>query len=431
MSSLHPSSSKARSDARNAREAAATEPHPDTFAVDISDNASFEAGVPHDYFRALREHDPVHWQEECELPGIKTRSGYWALTRYADVVHVSKNASTFSSQAGSSVLSNLEPKDLANMRKQLIHMDPPQHTELRKLMNPPFKPRAIQDSEPSTQRIVHEIFEKLPSSGVCDFVDDISAPISLRVLTHFLGVPDMHARLFYRWTNLLIGASDPEVSSVRRARLAVLQLLLYAAPLKWWRQLRPTDDVYSRLVSGELDGKRLEGIRLGMNFFLLIVAGNETTRNALSGGVRAFCDHPDQLALLRRDPSLLPSAIEEILRFVTPVMQFRRTATRDTQIGDQPIRAGDKLVMYYGAANRDPRVFEDPERFDITRTHNPHVAFGTGTHVCMGTHMARITMRLTLQALLAHSEVLELAGPVERLSSNFINGVRRMPIRFG
>ncbi len=408
--------------------AASAGPTPDSFAVDISDNATFETGVPHAYFRALREHDPVHWQEECEVPGVYRRPGYWALTRYEDVSYVSKNCEIFSSGIGTSVLSELEPRDLHNMQQQLIHMDPPRHTQLRKLMNPPFKPRAVKAAEGAIREIVCRVFDELGTRRECDFVEDISAPISLRTLTHFLGVPDKDSRKFYKWTNKMIGVGDPGVSSVFRARLAALELLFYAYFLARKRRKRPTDDVYSRLVNGAVDGTALDRLTLGMNFFLLVVAGNETTRNALSGGLQALCEHPDQFESLRADRTLLASAIEEILRYVTPVMQFRRTATRDTQIGDQPIRKGDKVVMYYGAANRDPRVFEDPEHFDIAREHNPHLAFGTGTHVCMGAHMARLTMRIALEELLDRYANIRIDGPVLRLRSNFISGIKSMPV---
>jgi len=397
-------------------------------AVDLSDPESFAAGVPHEYFHSLRATSPVHWQPECKLPGVPQGPGYWALTRYEDVAYVSKHPELFSSERGTSVLSDLPRKDADNMRQQLINMDPPLHTALRKLMSPHFRPTTVRETEAHTRRIVAETLDALAGRRECDFVEDISAPISLRALTHFLGVPDKHSGRFYKWTNKLIGASDPKVSSAFRGRLAVLEILLYAAWLARKRRKAPTDDIYSSLVHGQLGGTPTDGLRLGMNFFLLLIAGNETTRNALSGGVQALCEHPEQFALLRAEPERLPRAIEEMLRFATPVMQFRRTATRDTEIGDQPIRAGDKVVVYYNAANRDPAVFDDPDRFDITRT-TPHLAFGTGTHFCAGSHMARLELRVTLELLFERFPRLGLSGPVDRLRSNFINGIKHMPVR--
>lgn len=396
-------------------------------AIDLSSPESFEQGVPHEYFHHLRATDPVHWQPECPLPGVLPGPGYWALTRYEDVAFVSKNPDLFSSEQGSSILSELNRRDLANMQQQLINMDPPSHTQLRKLMSPHFKPRSVRATSEHTREIVDRTLGRLDGQREIDFVEGVSAPISLEALTAFLGVPDRHSSLFYRWTNNLIGSSDPGVSNQFWARLAVLELFLYAAWLARKRRRQPTDDIWSDLVNGSIRDQPLDRLKLGMNFFLLIIAGNETTRNALSGGVQALCEHPEQFELLRSDPALLPGAIEEMLRFSTPVMQFRRTVMQDTQIGDQPLRRGEKVVMYYGAANRDPEIFPDPDRFDITRE-NQHLAFGTGTHFCAGSHMARLEMHTTLAALIERFPRLRLAGKVERLRSNFINGIKRMPV---
>ena len=395
--------------------------------VDLSDPETFVPGVPYEHFKMLRENDPVHWQEECELPGLPPGPGYWALTRYEDVAFVSKNPDLFSSEQGSSILSDLRKRDLDNMRQQLINMDPPTHTELRKIMSPHFKPRTVRGTEEDTRQIVSDTLDRLSGQDRCDFVEGVSAPISLRALTHFLGVPDKDTGKFYRWTNNLIGASDPGVSSNFWARLAVLELFIYAGFLARRRRRKPAQDVFSSLVNGRFAGQPLDRVRLGMNFFLLLIAGNETTRNALSGGLLALCDHPDQFDLLREKPDLLPSALEEMLRFSTPVMQFRRTVMQDTRIGDRDIARGDKVVVYYGAANRDPEVFPDPDRFDITRD-SPHLAFGTGTHFCAGSHMARLEMRVTFEALLERFPRLRIDGDVARLRSNFINGIKSMPV---
>ncbi len=399
--------------------------------VDLSDSASFVTGPPHETFRWLRAHAPVYWQEEVGASGAPPGPGYWALTRHADVAFVSKHPELFSSEIGTSVLVDLPPRDLANMQQQLIHMDPPRHTKLRKLMNPHFKPGAVRRTEARMRARVDQALDRLEGRRTCEFVEDVSAPISLGGLTDLLGVPDRHAKKFYKWTNKLIGSSDPKVSSQLRGRLAVLEIFFYAARAARRRRRHPTDDIFSNLVHGDIDGAPLTNLELGMNYFLLIVAGNETTRNALSGGFEALCAHPDQLERLLREPELLPRAIEEMLRWVTPVMQFRRTATQDVEVGGQPVRAGDKLVMYYGAANRDPAVFDEPERFDITRTSNPHLAFGTGTHFCAGSHMARLQMRVAFEAWLARFPGARVAGAPDRLQSNFINGIKSMHVALG
>jgi cholest-4-en-3-one 26-monooxygenase len=397
--------------------------------VDLSDPATFAAGVPHDYFRVLREEAPVHWQEECEIPVFLPGPGYWALTRYEDVVFVSKHPEIFSSAVGTSALNEVRPLERAMAREQLIQMDPPGHTELRTLMNAQFKPRAVLGSEAHLRQIVSETLDGLEGRSECDFVDAVAAPVSLRMLTNFLGVPDRYTYRFYRWTNDIMSFGEPGVANLLRARFALLQIFVQSAMLARERRKTPLPDAFSSLVNGEFDGKPLSRMMIQINFFLLIIAGNETTRNALSGGIQALCEHPEQLDKLRRDPSLMPQAIEEILRWVTPVMQFRRTALCDSRIGDQEIEQGEKVVMYYGAANRDPRVFENPEVFDITRRPNPHIAFGTGTHFCMGSHIARLELRVTLEEFLRRFPNVTPIGPPERLQSNFISAIKSMRVR--
>ena len=396
--------------------------------IDLSNPKTFLRGVPHEYFRVLREEAPVHWQDECALPVFLPGPGYWALTRYEDVTFVSKHPEIFSSAVGTSALNELRPRERKLARVQLIQMDPPGHTELRNLMNAQFKPRAVREIEAHLRKIVRETLDGLESRSECDFVDAVSAPISLRVLTNFLGVPDAYTARFYRWTNETMRFGEPGIGNLLRARMALLQIFVQSALLARARRKKPLSDAFSSLVNGEFGGEPLSRTMIQVNFFLLIIAGNETTRNALSGGIQALCEHPDQFDALRRDPSLLPQAIEEMLRWVSPVMQFRRTAVRDTQVGDQEIRKGDKVVVYYGAANRDPRVFENPEVFDITRKPNPHIAFGTGTHFCMGSHIARLEMRVTLEEFLRRFPNVRLAGPPERLQSNFISAIKHLPI---
>jgi cytochrome P450 len=396
--------------------------------VDLSDPSTFVSGVPHEYFRVLREEAPVHWQEELTLPVFLPGPGYWALTRYADVAFVSKHPEVFSSAVGTSALNEVRPNERRLARTQLIQMDPPDHTELRNLMNAQFKPHAVRTTEEHVRKVVCETLDRLDGSSPIDFVADVSAPISLRILTNFLGVPDEYTARFYRWTNQTMNFAEPGRFNLVRARLALLQIFAQSALLARERRKRPTADVFSSLVNGEFQGKPMTRTMTQVNFFLLIVAGNETTRNALSGGIQALCEHPEQLDRLRRDASLLPRAIEEILRWVSPVMQFRRTALRDTKIGEQEIREGEKVVMYYGAANRDPEVFADPEVFDVARKPNPHLAFGVGTHFCMGSHIARLEMRVTLEEFLRRFPNPRLAGPPERVRSNFISGIQRLPL---
>lgn len=400
--------------------------------VDLSDPRTFIREVPHEYFRLLREQAPVHWQPECKVPAFLQGPGYWALTRYDDITYVSQHPEIFSSARATSNLNDLPRRERAAAREQLIQMDPPDHTELRNLMNVQFKPRAVKETEEQIRQLVCQTLDRIEPHTEIDFVGAVSAPISLRVLTNFLGVPDRYTGRFYRWTNTIMDTfGEPGFGKLFRARVALLQIAIQASRLARVRRRLPGPDPFSSLVTGAFQGKSLSPMMVQVNFLLLMIAGNETTRNALSGGMQALCEHPDQFDLLRRDPSLLPQAIEEILRWVSPVMQFRRTATRDTTIGNQPIREGDKVVMYYGAANRDPRVFDHPEVFDISRRPNPHLAFGVGTHFCMGSHVARLEMRVTLEEFFRRFPKVRLAGPPERLQSNFINGIKRLPLRLG
>jgi cytochrome P450 len=396
--------------------------------LDLSNPKTFVEGVPHDYFRVLREEEPLHFQSEFKIPSLKRGPGFWAVTRYEDVDFISKHAELFSSEAETCFLVTPPPNAVRDMQGQLINMDPPRHTELRNLMNGSFKPSRVKEMESATQGIVNDALDPITGASSCEFVKAVSAPVSLRVLTHFLGVPDSHSKRFFRWTNRLIGEDEPRLPQVLLGRFSLLQLLFYASRLARSRRHKPGDDIYSKLVGSKLGGSPMENKQLGMNFFLLVIAGNETTRNALSGGIQALCEHPDQLALLRSDMSLMPSAIEEMLRWVTPVMQFRRTATQDVKVGNQLVRAGEKVVVYYGSANRDPRVFDKPDEFDITRKPNPHLAFGAGTHFCMGSHMARLEMRLTLTEFLNRFPNVSMTGPAERIHSNFISGIKRLPL---
>jgi len=404
--------------------------------VDLFDPKTFESGVPHRFYAWLREHAPVHWN--AGRPGRELfpgrvepyQRGFWAVTRYEDVVHVSKNHALFSSERGSAVNADMPEMELQLIRQQMIHMDPPRHTTLRKLVNRGFTPRMIGQMEPHVRELAREIVDKVAAKGECDFVTAIAAELPLLVIAELLGVPREDRWKLFSWSNRLIGAEDPDYGSPVDAQLAIMELFQYGAWLADQRRADPKDDIVSALVHANVDGEKLGGLDFNMFFFLLVVAGNETTRNAISGGMQALCEHPDQRAKLIARPELLETGVDEIVRWVTPVMQFRRTATRDLELGGQKIRENDKVVIYYGSANRDARVFTDPERFDVERDPNPHVGFGIGVHYCLGASLAKLEMRIMFEELFRRLPDLELAGPVARLRSNFINGIKSMPVRF-
>jgi cholest-4-en-3-one 26-monooxygenase len=405
--------------------------------IDLFDAATFERGVPHEYFAWLQEYSPVHWH-----PGRPGRGqlapgrieidqrGFWVLTRYAHVLAVSKDPELFSSERGSCLNADLVEADLRMMQQQLIHMDPPRHTQLRKLVSRGFTPRTIGRLEVRVRELAREIVDKVADKGECDFVTEVAAELPLLVIAELLGVPREDRGKLFRWSNCLIGAEDPDYGSPMEAQIAVMELFQYAMALAEKRRRDPRDDITTTLVHGEVDGERLSTVEYNMFFFLLVIAGNETTRNAISGGLRALCEFPKERARLLARPELLETAVDEMVRWVSPVMQFRRTATRDTELEGQRIAEGDKVVMFYGAANRDPRAFTDPLRFDVARAPNPHLGFGFGVHFCLGASLARMEMRCMFEELLRRLPDLELAGPVARLRSNFIHGIKSMPVYF-
>jgi cholest-4-en-3-one 26-monooxygenase len=266
--------------------------------------------------------------------------------------------------------------------------------------------------------------------GECDFVTAIAAELPLLVIAELLGVPIEDRWKLFSWSNRLIGADDPEYGSPADAPLAVMEMFQYAGWLAEQRRAEAADDIVSTLVHADVDGERLGGLEFNMFFFLLVIAGNETTRNAISGGMQALCEFPEQRERLLERREYLDTAVDEFVRWVSPVMQFRRTAQRDTELAGQVIREGEKVVMFYGSANRDERAFEDAGCFDVARDPNPHLGFGIGVHFCLGASLARMEMRLMFEELFRRLPDLELAGPVARLRSNFINGIKSMPVRF-
>jgi cholest-4-en-3-one 26-monooxygenase len=388
--------------------------------VDLADPGTFVPGVPHDFFTWLREHEPVHRQP----------SGFWAVTRHEDLVAVSRDPQTFSSGVGTALLMDLPPEDLLFMQQQMIHMDDPAHARLRSIVSAGFTPRMIRALEQHVFELAQGIVDRVASKGECDFVTEVAAELPLLVLAELLGVPVDDRWKLFDWSNRLIGLEDPEYGSPEDARMALVEMFVYARELADQKRSAPTDDIVSALVTAEVDGERLTDVDFNMFFFLLVIAGNETTRNSISGGMHALSTHPDQRQRLLDDPSLLPTAVDEMLRWVTPVIQFRRTATRPTELAGVPIAEGDRVVMYYASANRDERVFADAGTFDVGRTPNNHVAFGFGPHFCLGASLARLEMRAIFEQLLTRLPDIDVVAPPERLRSNFINGIKHLPVQF-
>jgi cytochrome P450 len=405
--------------------------------VDVASPRVYAEGVPHETLAALRAHDPVHWH-----PWPGTRDGFWLLTKHADVLAVGKDPTTFSSQVGHIALEDREPDALA-ARQSLIETDPPDHTRLRKLVSYAFTRSKVKEYEDYTRMIARDMLDKAIAKREFDWVTEISEPLPISVLISVLGLPQEDAPMLIELTSEMAAATDPEYKPdpskyptdidprlLPFGTPAAHHVFEYGRKIGEERRKNPTDDLVSRLVHAEVDGERLNDTEYSNFFELFIFAGNETTRTGISQGTLALMEHPDEFDRLEADPSLMTTAVDEILRYGTPIIYFRRTATRATEIRGVPIEAGDRVALWYVAANFDEDVFEDPYRFDIGRQPNPHVTFGRGgPHFCLGSFLAHLEIRILLEEILARDVRFELTGPPVRLSSNFINGFKSLPVR--
>ena len=394
--------------------------------IDLSDHDAFLASVPHEAFAALRRDDPVHWNPEPD------GRGFWAVTRYEDIRTVHRSAQIFSSEIGGTSLEDLAPEDI-EARKSMIDMDPPAHDALRALVNRRFTPRAVLVWEEQVRTVARAVLDEALPKGEFDFVHEIASEIPMQVFAEILGVPQAERREIIEIGDRLLGNADPEYAvadddSHRHLPFsspAALDMFAFGRRLADERRSEPRDDIMTALVQAGLSQREMD-----VYFVLLATAGNETTRHTISHGLIALLEHPEELTRLSEDPSLGKTATEEMLRWATPVHHFRRTAALDTELGGQAIRAGDKVTTWFVSGNRDETVFEDPDRFDVGRSPNPHMTFGPGgVHHCLGAHLAKMEIRITFEELLSRGLQIELSAPPERLRSNFFNGVKRMPVR--
>ena len=406
----------------------------------VFDPRIFARGVPHEALRRLRDHDPVSWQEEHEVGIWPAGPGYWAVTRYDDVRHVLRSPADFSSSLGATQIRDPAPADLPFIRRMILNMDPPEQVRLRTLVTGAFTRRRLERFAGTVRDRAAALLDAVVADGRCDLPRDVTDDLPLQNLADLLGVPAADRALLLEWTNRVIGYQDPEHGTVLtdadgnpvnpRSPAALQDMFDYAEQLAEAKRRDPADDVLTALVEAEVDGEKLTDAELKMFFFLLVVAGNDTVRSALPGGVLALVEHPVEYARLRADPALLPGAIEEMLRWHPPVLTFRRTATRDVELGGRRIAAGDKVVVYHVSAHFDERRFADPLRFDLSRSPNDHVAFGQGPHLCLGAMFARMQLRAFFTEFLARLPQVELDGEPRRLTSNFINGITRLPLRW-
>jgi cytochrome P450 len=392
--------------------------------IDLLSPESFAAGHPFPQYRWLRENAPVFWHEEPD------GKGFWAVTRYKDVWEVDRDFQNFSSEPTIMITDPLaEQANAFGPYKMMLMMDPPQHTAYRKLIRAEFTAPASSGRTPRMNALAKQIVDAVIAKGECDFVNDIAGEMPSYVIAELMGLPLDDGRELYKLTEAIHTA--PEAQEAGAGAMAVFKMFEYGRKVIEEKRARPADDLATKLLHAEVDGKKLEDIEFLLFFLLLIDAGGDTTRNLLSAGLIALLENPDQLAWLKADlPARLPSAREELLRWTTPVIYMRRTARRDTVLAGEKIEQGQKVVMYFGSANRDADKFDRPDTLDLSRTPNEHIAFGTGPHGCLGQHIARIEIDAILTEVLTRMPDIRIAGAPEWLPSNFISGPKHLPVRF-
>ncbi len=392
--------------------------------IDLLSPASFSIGHPHDQYRWLREHAPVFWHEEPNGPG------FWAVTRFEDVRAMGRDPETFSSEPTIMIPDPPEGGSMAfGDHKMMLMMDPPQHTAFRRLISREFTQAPAAALRPRVEALARQIIDRVIERGECDFVADIAGEMPSYVIAELMGIPLDDGRKLYQLTETIHSAPEAVPEGAQGA--AVMEMFMYAQRVIAEKRAHPADDLSSKLLAAEVDGRKLDDLDFQLFFLLLVDAGGDTTRNLVAAGLLALLEHQNEFAKLRANlDALLPSARDELLRWVSPVIYMRRTARRDTEIAGQKIREGDKVVRYFGAANFDERQFKEPYHLDLNRSPNMHIAFGAGAHVCLGQHIARVEIDALLHEVVMRMHDIELAQPPEWLASNFISGPKRMPVRF-
>jgi cytochrome P450 len=393
--------------------------------VDLAHPDTFVSGVPHDALTALRRTDPVHWQPMVREPG------FWAVLRHADVAHVARHPEIFSASKGGVVLENVLPEQLAMMRNMLLAMDPPVHTVHRTALSPHFRARVMAGIEDRVREICRAIMAGARERREVEFVHEVASPLPTRVIGGLFGLPPedwdhIHELAERNTSGQDPGLAGPEGDSVA----ATIEMAMYAIGLAASRRQNDgAEDLSSVILRTDFGGQPMSDIDFGSFFVQLVTAGNDTTKGMLASGLLTLLQHPDQLAELRADRSLIPGAVEEIIRYANPLHYFRRTAVVDTELSGTRIAAGDKVAMYYTSANRDEEVFNDPQTFDIHRHPNPHLSFGIAGHFCLGVHLARLEGKVFFEELLDAFSTIELVGEPVRIRSNLNNTLKRLPVR--
>jgi cytochrome P450 len=381
-------------------------------------------------FATLRSDRPISFFTEPEFDQIPRGPGYWALTRYDDVWTASRRPDVFVSGKGVNI--GDMPVEISEFFGSMISMDDPRHSKLRGIVNRGFTPKMVTSLGDTVRVKAREIVDRVAPLGECDFVQEIAAALPLQIICDMMGIPASSYGRIFELTNTILGVGDPEyVNSLEDLMAAAMELYQFATELGDRKLTEPGADITSKLMHADVEGEALTTQEFGSFFILLVVAGNETTRNAISHGMKALTDHPEQRRIWMENPAVTPTAVEEIVRWSTPVIHFRRTVSRETVIGGQEIGEGEKVVLWYNSANRDVAKFDDPDRFEVRRTPNDHVGFGAGgPHFCLGAHLARREIGVMFDELFRRLPDIEVTGPPDMLQSAFIHGIKRMPCAF-
>lgn len=396
--------------------------------LELWNPSTFKNGFPHDYFRHKRDNDPVFWSEH------PVWDGFWNVTRHADVQRVSRDSDCFKSQPNPFLAGDEPPAvDDGSNSQMLISLDPPDHTKMRKLVNRGFTPRRVRDLEEGIQSQVDRLIDQVADKSGCEMVSEIAVELPLQVIADLVGVPEEDRHQIFHWTEITFGFD--EKYTTEEMMDAGAQMFAYADQMCEIRKKEPHDDLISVLMEAEIDGESLDQMQIDVFFMLLQNAGSETTRNLITTGTLELIRNPDQMQMLKDDLSLIPNAVEELLRYTTPVMQFVRRPSYDTVVGDQEIKAGDPVVIWYPSANRDERAFENPDTLDVTRDASQHAAFGAGgPHFCLGASLARLEAKMMFEAIVGRFEGLELGvedpRTLRRLHSSLVDGYVEMPLRW-
>ena len=392
-------------------------------------------GPPHALFRQWREQDPVHWNPPpqdyvCPLPGGSIDQGFWVLTRYEDVAAVSRDQNLFTSHDGGPIIWDFDPEQLAIQQAGLMGMHPDQHMKAKRFVQPPFMPKALRSFEPEIEQVAQEIVDSIASKGSCEFVFDVASKLPVHTFCVLMGIPEELREQVFQLGN---AAADVEGYKPDETEMTpAMQLMVIAEQLAQQKRTHPDDSMFSEYIHGEVEGEKLDPMQINMFFVTMAIAGHETTRATAAHFIRLMNKNPDQYELLKSDPDkYLPGAIDEVLRFSPPVIKFRRTATEDTEIGGQKIVKGDKIYLSYPAANRDPEIFEEPDRFDITRENaKRHLSFGIGPHICLGARLAHMQLFHLLKQIATRIPDIRPSGEYEMLRTIWFNGIINMPVTF-